>query len=262
MSKLQKLLSVPFHAAHRLLEHLGEITPDTPWSRRFGSLGESSLIAYPHATILNEHSIHIGRETLIGRHATLCVGYGIGDTNIGDRCLVIGDRCIIGARTTITAHESVEIGDDVWFGQAIFVSDASHGYQDPELPIGRQFGTHQPVRIGAGSWIGHGAMIMPGTTIGRNVVIGAGAVVRGDIPDHCVAVGSPARVVRRLEPGIGWVGAQGDVRPVIDTEAYYASLASDARSVEQASAQSLDHADGGTDGGTDERAQPFAGQRT
>lgn len=221
---LQRMFSTPFHAVRRVLEHIGEISPETAWARRFGSFGAGSLIGYPQATLLNEQAIHIGTDTLIGRQVTLSVGYGIGDTKISDRHLVIGDRCIIGARTTITAHEYVEIGDDVWFGQGIFISDASHGYQDPDMPIGRQFGTHHPVSIGAGSWIGHGAMIMPGTRIGRNVVIGAGSVVRGTIPDHSVAVGSPATVVRHLEAGVGWVGRKGDVRPAIDTERYFAAL--------------------------------------
>jgi acetyltransferase-like isoleucine patch superfamily enzyme len=68
--------------------------------------------------------------------------------------------------------------------------------------------------IGAGTWIGHGVVILPGTRIGRNVVVAAGAVVRGEIEDHAVVAGSPARVVRRLEPGVGWVGTGGDVRPL------------------------------------------------
>ncbi len=227
---LQRLFSTPFHSMRRLAEHIGEISPETRWARRFGSFGPGSLIGYPQATILNEQAIHIGAETLIGRQVTLSVGYGIGDTSISRRHLVIGDRCIVGARSTITAHEYVEIGDDVWFGQAVFVSDASHGYQDPEMPIGRQFGTHQPVRIGSGSWIGHGAMLMPGTVLGRNVVVGAGSVVRGTIADHSVVVGSPARVVRHLEPGVGWVGKNGDVRPAIDTERYFVETAGSADS--------------------------------
>lgn len=224
MAILQRLLSTPFHAVRRLAEHIGEIGPETRWSKKFGSFGKGSLIGYPQATIFNEHAIHIGSDTLIGRQVTLSVGYGIGDTHITDRHLVIGDRCIIGARSTITAHEYVEIGDDVWFGQAIFVSDASHGYRDPDMPIGNQFGTHEPVRIGSGSWIGHGAMIMPGASIGRNVVVGAGSVVVGDLPDHCVAVGSPAKVVRHLEPGVGWIGKNGDIRPAIDTLGFFAAM--------------------------------------
>ena len=51
---------------------------------------------------------------------------------------MIGDRCVIGARTSLTAHTSIVLGDDVWCGQDVFVSDASHGYQDPSVPIGRQ----------------------------------------------------------------------------------------------------------------------------
>ena len=128
---------------------------------------------------------------------------------------------MLGTRTTITAHERIEIGDAVFFGQNVFVTDASHGYQDPGLPIGRQWGPHQPVSIGAGTWVGHGAVILPGARIGRNVVVAAGAVVRGTVEDFAVVAGSPARVVRRLEPGVGWVGST-DVRPVIDQAAFLA----------------------------------------
>jgi acetyltransferase-like isoleucine patch superfamily enzyme len=135
--------------------------------------------------------------------------------HLPERGLVIGDRCVIGARTSLTAHTSIEIGDDVWFGQDVFVSDASHGYQELETPIGRQLGVHQPVSIGFGTWIGHGAIILPGTTIGRNVVVAAGSVVRGVVEDNAVVGGSPARMIRQFEPGVGWVTPGGDVRPVL-----------------------------------------------
>lgn len=94
----------------------------------------------------------------------------------------------------------------------VFISDASHGYADPNVPIGKQFGEHDPVSVGSGSWIGHGAVLLPGTRIGENVVVGAGSVVRGDVPDCSVVVGVPAKVVRRYEEGVGWVGKDG-VRP-------------------------------------------------
>ncbi|QXC63534.1 acyltransferase [Aquihabitans sp. G128] len=126
-----------------------------------------------------------------------------------ERALVIGDRCVIGLRSGIVAHESIEIGDDVWFGQDVYVTDANHGYSDPGTPIGRQLGPHDPVRIGSGTWIGHGAVILPGTTLGRNVVVAAGSVVRGDVPDHAVIGGVPAKVIRRYVPGVGWERADG-----------------------------------------------------
>ena len=75
------------------------------------------------------------------------------------------------------------------------------------------------MRIGAGTWIGHGAIVLPGTTIGRHVVVAAGSVVRGTVEDHAVVGGSPARVLRRFEPGLGWVSPSGDLRPVLDAVA-------------------------------------------
>ena len=209
-----RLLNRALHGALRWVDRAGEVVPGTALADQFGSFGEGSCIDFPPATLLNVASIHVGRDVLVGRHATLSAGYGVGDKNIGARALVIGDGVVIGARSTITAHECIEIGDRVFFGQAVLVTDASHGYQDPERPIGEQFGQHQPIVIGAGSWIGHGAVILPGTRIGRNVVVAAGAVVRGEVEDHAVVAGNPARVVRRLEPGVGWVGTGGDVRPI------------------------------------------------
>ncbi|CAN5649722.1 acyltransferase [soil metagenome] len=199
----------------RWLDRVGEIVPGTRAADGFGSFGAGSCIGFPTATLLNTQSIHVGDGVLVGRQVTLSVGYGVGASHLPERGLVIGDRVVLGARTSITAHESIEIGDSVFFGQGVFVTDASHGYQDPDTPIGKQFGSHMPVRIGAGSWIGHGAVILPGTQVGRNVVVAAGAVVRGVVEDHAIVAGSPARVVRRLEPDLGWVTPSGDLRPLL-----------------------------------------------
>jgi len=198
-----------------LIEEAGAIRPGTRTAAGFGSFGTASLINHPVGSLFGERAIHIGTHTLIGRGCTLTTGYGPDDPQTPGRALVIGDRCIIGAGAVITAHESIEIGDDVWFGNQVFVSDAGHGYQDTETPIGRQLGSHDPVSIGSGSWVGHGAIILPGTRIGRHVVVGAGSVVRGAVPDHTVVAGVPARVVRRLEPAVGWVATRdaADVRP-------------------------------------------------
>jgi acetyltransferase-like isoleucine patch superfamily enzyme len=209
-----RLVNRAVHAALRWVDRAGEVVPGTALADRFGGFGTGSCIDFPPATLQNVHAIHLGSGVLVGRQATLAAGYGVGDPNLSDRALVIGDGCVLGARTTVTAHTYVELGDAVFTGQAVFITDASHGYQDPETPIGKQFGPHQPVTIGSGTWIGHGAVILPGARIGRNVVVAAGAVVRGEVEDHAVVAGSPARVVRRLEPGVGWVGARGDVRPM------------------------------------------------
>jgi UDP-3-O-[3-hydroxymyristoyl] glucosamine N-acyltransferase len=118
--------------------------------------------------------------------------------------LQIGDRCVIGRGSHIVAHHSLVIGDDVFTGPYVYVTDQNHGYADPDVPIGRQLPRNAAVRIGSGSWLGAGAVVLPGACIGRNVVIAAGSVVRGTVPDRCVAAGVPARVVRHYQPGDGW----------------------------------------------------------
>lgn len=226
MNRRQRLVAAALHRTHRWIERAGAIAPGTRLGDEFGTLAPGSCIAFPPMSLFGTRCMHVGAGTMIGRHSSLSVGYGPDDPDAPPRGLVIGERCVIGARATITAHESIVIGDDVWFGQDVYVSDANHGYQDPETPVGLQFGRHDPVEIGAGSWIGRGAVVLPGARIGRNVVVGASAVVRGEVPDHSVVVGAPARVVRRHVPGVGWVSTSrpDDVLPEVSTHDVAAAL--------------------------------------
>lgn len=178
----------------------GTIAPGTRAAERFGSFGPGSVVGFPAATVYGEAQIHIGEETLIGCWITLAAGYSPDQDTVPARALVIGDRCVMGLRSGVVAHQSIEIGDDVWFGQDVFVTDANHGFLALDVPIGQQLGPHQPVRIGDGSWVGHGAVVLPGTTIGRHVVVAAGSVVRGDIPDNAIVAGVPAKVIRVVSP--------------------------------------------------------------
>jgi acetyltransferase-like isoleucine patch superfamily enzyme len=111
----------------------------------------------------------------------------------------IGDRCNICRDSAIVGRCRIEIGDDVTTGPHLYVTDHNHRFDDPDLPIARQWVDEAPVRIGDGAWLGAGVVVLAGTTIGRNVVVAAGAVVRGDVPDRCVVAGVPAKVVRRLD---------------------------------------------------------------
>ena len=79
----------------------------------------------------------------------------------------------------------------------VYVTDQNHVYADVDAPIGRQWPAEDPVTIGSGSWLGANVIVLPGSQIGRNVAVAAGSVVRGCLPDHCVAAGAPAKVVRR-----------------------------------------------------------------
>ena len=165
------------------------------------------MICFPPAALVNERYIHIGARTVIGPDVTLSAGMVPGQVCVTDPVVRIGDRCLIGKGSGIVGHLSIEIGDDVWTGHHVYITDQNHGYADLDRPISVQTMPERPVRIGDGSWLGHGTVVLPGATIGRHVVIGANSVVRGDIPDHCIAAGSPAKVIKslrlraRLSPG-------------------------------------------------------------
>jgi acetyltransferase-like isoleucine patch superfamily enzyme len=184
------------HRAWYFVQSLGAIYPDSARSERFGHIGAGSVIAFPSSALFGERGIRIGEGTMVAPWASLSAGYPGSEHLVAPGALVIGDRCVIGLRTAISAHESIEIGDDVWFGQDVFVTDANHGMDDPDIPIGRQIGDARPVRIGSGSWLGHGAVVLPGVTIGRHAVVAAGAVVHRDVPDYGIAAGVPAKVVK------------------------------------------------------------------
>jgi acetyltransferase-like isoleucine patch superfamily enzyme len=127
---------------------------------------------------------------MIGPNVALSAGMVPGQRCLSETVVSIGDRCLIGRGSGIVGHLSIEIGDDVWTGHHVYITDQNHGYDDPDLPISQQVQPERPVSIGSGSWIGHGSVILPGATIGRNVVIGANSVVTGPIPDHSIAVGA------------------------------------------------------------------------
>lgn len=102
----------------------------------------------------------------------------------------------------ISAINRITIGDNVLMASHIYISDNSHGYYkesgtSPLIPpIKRPYYT-APVSIGENTWIGEGAFIMPGVSIGNGCIIGAHSIVNKNIPPFCIAVGSPARIIKR-----------------------------------------------------------------
>jgi len=104
---------------------------------------------------------------------------------------LIGNYCHIVCTNKVTIHENVLIADKV------YISDNLHDYTDILNPIQNQsLKQLKDVEIGSGSWIGENVCIM-GAKIGKNCVIGANSVVNKDIPDYCVAVGSPIVIIKR-----------------------------------------------------------------
>ena len=182
-----------------LTVELGAIGPDSARGRRFGAFGENSVICFPPNALFNERYIRIGDGTLFGPQITLSAGMAPGQEMVTDPVITVGDRCLIGKGSGIVGHLEITIGDDVWTGHHVYITDQNHGYERLDLPISQQVMPERPVSIGDGSWLGHGTVVLPGSRIGRHVVVGANSVVTGDIPDNCVAAGVPARVLKHLD---------------------------------------------------------------
>ena len=195
------------HWGWREFQRAGLVTADTPLGQAFRKFGRGSIMAFPPGAVFGESGIEVGEETLIGQLVTMSAGTLPGQDLCQLTVLTIGDRCVIGRGSHIVAHQSVTIGDDVWTGPYVYITDQNHGYEDPDAPIGSQFPVNRPVSIGDGSWLGAGAIILPGASIGRNVVVAAGSVVRGDVPDKCVVAGVPAKIVREHTEA-GWLPAR------------------------------------------------------
>lgn len=157
------------------------------------------MIMWKPTTIFNEQYISIGDDVLIGPGVALSAGMVPGQECLVTPVVTIGDRCLIGRGSGIVGHFSISIGNDVWTGHHVYITDQNHGYEDITIPISKQSQPERAVSIGDGSWLGHGSVVLPGVTIGRHVVIGANSVVTRDIPDFSVAVGVPAKVIRRFD---------------------------------------------------------------
>src|SRR5580692_7805337 len=201
--------------AWRRMQSAGTVTAESAVGRRFAAFGPGSLMAFPTGSVYGEAWIEVGDQCMIAEFVTLCAGMAPGHDLGPEPVVRIGDRCVIGRGSHIVAHHSIEIGDDVFTGPYVYITDQNHSYADPEVPVGRQWPVNGSVSIGSGTWLGTGAVVLPGAVIGRNVVVAAGAVVRGTVPDHAVVGGVPAKVIREYLPGTGWAAPAAGPAPVV-----------------------------------------------
>lgn len=117
-------------------------------------------------------------------------------SNFGGGHVHFGKNIYANFNLTMVDDTHIYVGDYTMFGPNVTVATAGH----PILPELREkaYQYNMPVRIGRNCWIGSGAIILPGITIGDNVVVGAGSVVTKDLPSNVVAVGNPCRVLRPI----------------------------------------------------------------
>lgn len=146
------------------------------------------------AILVGPKLISVGSDVILGEQIWLNAKDDLA------RCtptLHIGDGTYIGRFTQINAWRNVTIGRDVLIADRVFISDADHNHEDPTRPIRRQGDSFRgAVTLRDGCWIGIGAVILPGVTIGRNSVVAANAVVTRDVADFNIVAGIPARSIK------------------------------------------------------------------
>lgn len=113
----------------------------------------------------------------------------------------LGDRVYFNFNCVVLDVAEVVIGSDVMFGPAVQIYTATHPMEYQPRRAGQEFA--KPITVGSDVWVGGGAIILPGVTIGARSVIGAGSVVTRDVPEGVFAAGNPCRVLRLLEPHPG-----------------------------------------------------------
>ncbi|NSC20396.1 acyltransferase [Streptomyces albus subsp. chlorinus] len=198
------LTSRAVHGVWRRVRDAGAVTAQRPGPYTFRRIGTGTRLAFPQGTLFGTPWIELGDHCVVGEGVTLTAGM-MPDLDLGpDTVLRLGNGVVLGRGSHIIADTTVEVGDDVFCGPYVYITSTNHSYDDPSRPVGKQWPRTAPVEIGSGSWIGAGAVVLPGARLGRNAVVAAGAVVRGEVPDHAVVAGAPAKVVRRLDPREGW----------------------------------------------------------
>lgn len=131
-----------------------------------------------------------GAEFRPGAYATACSK------------ISIGDRVIIKPETKLFADEGgaeIIIEDNVLIAYGVHFYCNNHLFENKDLPIiDQSISPSRPIVLKTGCWIGANVIILPGITVGRNAVVGAGSILTKDVPDRVVVVGNPAKIIRRL----------------------------------------------------------------
>ena len=183
------------------------------WSQadlpRFATRPKNLTIARPRR-ISSPERISIGDDVYLGPGSLLTVstrypgsailprGMSVDFQQTFDASIVIGNRVTSTGGLTVGAFVSITIEDDVLLAGNVMISDALHGYETAETPYKYQpMGRIAPILVKRGCWIGQNVVVMPGVTIGEFSIVGANSVVTADIPARSIAVGAPARVIRR-----------------------------------------------------------------
>jgi acetyltransferase-like isoleucine patch superfamily enzyme len=177
------------------------------WLRKtypFAAIG-SKVSIHPTCFIdrKNAHRIKLGSDIRIEKDT--CLGLSVPPEEERDEpVIVIEDNCVIHWRTQLGGKNRIHLERDVIVAQDVLIVDQNHAYEDITRPIGDQgFTPGGTIRIGQGTYIGHGAAIISSRgelVLGRNCYVAAHAVVMNSAPDYSVLYGNPAKVIRQYDP--------------------------------------------------------------
>lgn len=139
-------------------------------------------------------NMHVGRDTVICNYSKFI---------IGDGNLKIGTNCLLGEYGIYNTFSDIIIGNNVITADRISFVTNIHHYEDISLPIKEQSSSSGSIEIGDGSWLGMNSTVLAGTRIGKNCVVAAHCVVKGDFPDFCVIAGVPGRIIKQYNKDTG-----------------------------------------------------------
>jgi len=138
-----------------------------------------------------KHAISIEGNSIIGKHTRISCGE--------NGKIKIKSDALIDDFTYIMAHKKIEIGKNTQIASFCFITDFNHNYSNTKKPISTQGYKTKSINIGDNVWIGTHVVILPGVKIGNSSIIGAGSVVVKNIPNYSIAVGNPAKVVKKIK---------------------------------------------------------------
>ena len=179
-----------------------------PWL--LGSCGRNVVFGQ-NVVLRHPHKIHIGSNVVVDDNCLLDAkgesnrGIRIGDgVFIGRNTILsckngdidIADRANIGFNCEIFSASRVRVGKDILIAAYTYLVGGDHLYDRIDIPVLQQGRTAKGIDVGDGTWLGTHVVVTDGSTIGRDVIIGAGAVVVGEIPEFSIATGIPAKVTR------------------------------------------------------------------
>jgi len=193
MSFSTTIKSSPFlkAVAHRLLIPANDFRPRL-WVRLFVNpfkhkRGKASIIRSSNRMdVFPFNNFELGNKSIIEQFST--INNGVGD-------VIIGNKTIIGIGCTIIGP--VLIGDNVMLAQNIVISGLNHGYEMIDIPPSEQKTITKQIIIQDNVWIGANCVVTAGVNIGKHSIIGAGSIVTKSVPDYCVALGNPAKIIKK-----------------------------------------------------------------